>query len=138
MIVRERMQDLLMKPQNVQKVSTELIRSFGEHERDKEHFFSFGLDSRNQIVFVDLVSVGTLNYNLVHPREVFRMAIMKAVASIVVCHNHPSGSLEPSDEDLSLTKRLAQAGKILGIEVLDHVITTDEGYYSFKQKGVCL
>jgi DNA repair protein RadC len=96
----------------------------------------FFLDTRNQEIKREIVSIGTLNYNLVHPREVFEPAVKNLAASVIVAHNHPSGCLEPSDEDLSLTKRLAQAGKLLGIELLDHVIVTREGFMSFKQKGL--
>jgi DNA repair protein RadC len=105
-------------------------------DQKKEHFVVFYLDTRNQEIKRDIVSIGTLNYNLVHPREVFEPAVKNLAASVIVAHNHPSGCLEPSDEDLSLTKRLAQAGKLLGIEVLDHVIVTKEGFMSFKQKGL--
>ncbi len=102
----------------------------------KEHFVVFYLDTRNQEIKRDIVSIGTLNYNLVHPREVFEPAVRNLAASVIVSHNHPSGCLESSDEDLSLTKRLVQAGKILGIEVLDHVIVTAGGFMSFKEKGL--
>lgn len=102
----------------------------------KEHFVVFYLDTRNQEIKRDIVSIGTLNYNLVHPREVFEPAVRNLAASVIVAHNHPSGCLEPSDEDLSLTKRLSQGGKLLGIELLDHVIVTREGFMSFKQKGL--
>ncbi len=105
-------------------------------EQKKEHFVVFFLDTRNQEIKRDIVSIGTLNYNLVHPREVFEPAVKNLAASVIVAHNHPSGCLEPSDEDLSLTKRLVQAGKLLGIELLDHVIVTREGFMSFKQKGL--
>ncbi len=102
----------------------------------KEHFVVFYLDTRNTEIKREIVSVGTLNYNLVHPREVFEPAVRNLAAGIIVCHNHPSGCLEPSDEDRSLTKRLVQAGKLLGIELLDHVIITKEGFSSFKQKNL--
>jgi DNA repair protein RadC len=105
-------------------------------DQKKEHFVVFYLDTRNQEIKRDIVSIGTLNYNLVHPREVFEPAVKNLAASVIVAHNHPSGCLEPSDEDLSLTKRLAQAGKLLGIELLDHIIVTKEGFMSFKQKGL--
>lgn len=110
------------------------LRDVREHM--KEHFVVFFLDTRNTEIRREIVSIGTLNYNLVHPREVFEPAVRNLAASIIVAHNHPSGCLEPSDEDLSLTKRLAQAGKLLGIELLDHVIVTREGHMSFKQKGL--
>jgi DNA repair protein RadC len=105
-------------------------------EAKKEHFVVFYLDTRNQEIKRDIVSIGTLNYNLVHPREVFEPAVRNLAASVIVSHNHPSGCLEPSDEDLSLTKRLVQAGKLLGIELLDHVIVTKAGFMSFKEKNL--
>ena len=105
-------------------------------ESKKEHFVVFFLDTRNQEIKRDIVSIGTLNYNLVHPREVFEPAVRNLAASVIVSHNHPSGCLEPSDEDLSLTKRLSQAGKLLGIELLDHVIVARSGFMSFKEKGL--
>jgi DNA repair protein RadC len=107
-------------------------RSF--RSKKKEHFCVFLLNTQNQIVGREVVSVGTLNASLVHPRECFRTAIVKNCASIVVTHNHPSGSLEPSEEDLSLTTRLVDAGRLLGIEVLDHVIVTPRAYTSFKER----
>lgn len=105
-------------------------------EQKKEHFIVFYLDTRNQEIKRDIVSIGTLNYNLVHPREVFEPAVRNLAASVIVAHNHPSGCLEPSDEDLSLTKRLVQAGKLLGIELLDHVIVARGGFCSFKEKNL--
>lgn len=105
-------------------------------DQRKEHFVIFYLDTRNQEIKREIVSIGTLNYNLVHPREVFEPAVKNLAASVILAHNHPSGCLEPSDEDLSLTKRLAQAGKLLGIEVLDHVIVTKDAWMSFKQKNL--
>lgn len=98
----------------------------------KEHFVIFFLDTRNQEIKRETVSVGTLNANLVHPREVFEPAILHAAAHVIVSHNHPSGNPEPSDEDKKTTERLVEAGKILGITLLDHIIVTQSGYYSFK------
>ena len=102
----------------------------------KEHFVVFFLDTKNQEIKREIVSIGTLNYNLVHPREVFEPAVKHLAGSIIIAHNHPSGCLEPSDDDIALTKRLIQAGKILGIEVLDHVIVTKESFTSMKSKGL--
>ena len=83
-----------------------------------------------------VISVGSLNANLVHPREVFEPAIKNLAASVIVAHNHPSGALEPSEDDLEITKRLVEAGQILEIEVADHVIVTKDNYFSFKEKGL--
>jgi len=103
-------------------------------DNKKEHFVIFYLDSRNQEIKREIISVGTLNANLVHPREVFEPAIRNLAAQIILAHNHPSGDPEPSEDDLEITKRLLEAGKILGIEVIDHVIVTKTGFISFKEK----
>ncbi len=102
---------------------------------DRENFLVVGLNSKNVIIGRHLVSIGTLNQTLVHPREVFNWAIKISCASIVVVHNHPSGSVEPSAEDIALTARIVEAGKILGIKVLDHIVVGNDGYYSLKANG---
>lgn len=94
---------------------------------DREQFVAFYLNARNQIIAHSVISVGTINATLVHPRELFKVAILKNVCSILVAHNHPSGGTEPSEADLELTKRLKEAGKIMGIELLDHIIVTPDG-----------
>lgn len=101
----------------------------------KEHFVALYLNARNQLIHKEVISIGTLNASLIHPREVFKPAIENLVASIIIAHNHPSGDAEPSNDDLEVTKRLQEAGKILGIEVIDHVIVTKNAYYSFKEKS---
>ena len=98
----------------------------------KEHFVVFYLDSRNQEIHKEIVSVGTLNESLVHPREVFENAIKNNAASIIIAHNHPSGDLEPSQADIEITKKLIHAGKILDIKIIDHIIVTINGYNSLK------
>src|SRR3989344_248137 len=100
----------------------------------KEHFYIIALNSRNHSIAE--VSVGSLNASIVHPREVFAEAIKNKAASVIFAHNHPSGDPEPSEEDLVITKRLIEAGKIMGIKVLDHVIVTKDGYLSFKEGGL--
>ncbi|MBI4656745.1 MAG: DNA repair protein RadC [Elusimicrobia bacterium] len=122
--------NLYMSPQDVWKELKDI------RERKKEHFIVLYLDTRNQEIKQEVVSVGTLNANLVHPREVFEPAVKNLAAQIITAHNHPSGSAEPSEDDLVLTKRLVEAGKILGIEMIDHVIVTKDGYLSFKEKGL--
>jgi len=82
------------------------------------------------------VSIGTLNASLVHPREVFSEAISANAASVIFAHNHPSGDTEPSSDDLLITKRLVEAGKIMGIEVADHIVVTQNTFFSFKDKGL--
>jgi DNA repair protein RadC len=108
----------------------------GIQDKAKEHFKLIVLNTRNKIIGISNISTGTLNTSLVHPREVFKDAIIKNAASVVLAHNHPSGDTEPSENDLTITKRLVEAGKILGIEVLDHIIITKTGFFSFKEKGL--
>lgn len=98
----------------------------------KEHFAVLYLNARNQLIHKETISIGTLNANLVHPREVFKPAIEHLAASIIVAHNHPSGDCEPSAADLDLTERLIEAGKLLGIELVDHIIITSGKYFCIK------
>jgi DNA repair protein RadC len=91
-------------------------------DRDKEHFFAIGFDSQLCVKYIEVVSIGTLSNSLVHPREVFRYAVMCAVSSILVAHNHPCGNVTPSDIDCQATKLLVKAGMHLGIPLLDHLI----------------
>jgi len=100
----------------------------------KEHFICLYLDTKNNIIKREVVSVGTLNASLVHPREVFKTAIRESANSLILVHNHPSGSCEPSVEDREITSKFYEAGKVLDIRVLDHLIISDRGYYSFKEK----
>ncbi len=125
-ILKDKKSALLLSPKDV----WENCKDIRDHK--KEHFVVFFLDTRNQEIQREIISVGTLNANLVHPREVFEPAIKNNAAQIIVCHNHPSGNPDPSDEDLAITKRLQEAGKILGIEVIDHVIVTKKAYLSIK------
>lgn len=105
-------------------------------ENKKENFIGLYLDARNRLIYKETVSIGTLNANLVHPREVFEPAVRNLAAQIILAHNHPSGDPEPSEDDLEITKRLVEAGKILGIEVVDHIIVTKDEFLSFKDKGL--
>jgi len=105
-------------------------------ELKKEHFVVFYLDSRNQEIKREVISIGSLNVNFVHPREVFEPAVRNVAAQIILAHNHPAGNPEPSDDDFKITKRLVEAGKILGIEVIDHIIVTKSGFLSFKERNL--
>ena len=104
--------------------------------KKKEHFLALLLDTRNQLIKVSEISVGSLDSSIVHPREVFKEAISASAASVIFVHNHPSGDPEASEDDIKLTKRLAEAGEIMGIDVLDHVIIGDEKYLSLKREGL--
>jgi DNA repair protein RadC len=102
----------------------------------KEHLLAISLDNRNKIIGVDTISIGTLNSNLIHPRETFEVAIKRHAAQIILVHNHPSGELTPSEDDLKVTKNLISAGRLLDIEVIDHLIISKKGYFSMKEKKI--
>jgi DNA repair protein RadC len=104
--------------------------------KKKEHFVVLCLDTRNRLINRKLVSVGSLDTSIVHPREVFKEAVSSCAASVIFAHNHPSGDPEPSKEDIELTKRLAKAGEIIGIDVLDHIIVCDKSYVSLKARNL--
>lgn len=106
---------------------------FLNHET-KEYFISLILDGKNRIVATEIVSVGSLNQSIVHPREVFKTALLSSAAAIVLIHNHPTGDPTPSREDLEITRRLREAGDLLGVKVLDHIII-GETYLSFVSQG---
>lgn len=104
---------------------------------DREQCIVIALNTKNDIIGVNTVSIGALDSSIVHPREVYKFAILVNASSIIIAHNHPSGNIETSDADIVLTKRLAEAGKILGIELLDHVIIGgDKQYNSLKSTGL--
>lgn len=119
----------LTDPKKVYRLVKSKLKDF-----NKEHFYLISLNSRNHSV--SEISLGTLNANLVHPREVFSEAIKSKAASVILVHNHPSGDPEPSEDDLEITKRLVESGKILGIEVVDHIIVTKSSFLSFKERGL--
>ena len=102
--------------------------------KQKEYFIALYLNARNQLILKETISVGTLTASLVHPREVFEPAIRHFASSVVIAHNHPSNNPDPSEEDIKLTETLIRAGKILDIDLLDHIIVTNNGYTSFKEK----
>ena len=125
---------IVFSPKSVWEIVKELLASEDEVDRDKEHFWVFHLDVRNRIKLIELVSLGTLNSSLVHPREVFTRAVGERSAQIIIAHNHPSGECVPSDEDIEITRRLVKAGTLLGIELIDHLVVTEAGYTSLKEK----
>ena len=103
--------------------------------KKEEHFTILYFDTRNKLINEE-ISIGTLNASLVHPREVFKKAIKDNVAQIIIAHNHPSGDFKPSDQDISTTNRLVEAGKLVGISVIDHLIITSDKYFSFKENSI--
>jgi DNA repair protein RadC len=120
----------IQSPEDAAKIVMDYLRG-----ADREHFVGLYMNSTNILITVHTISVGILNSSLVHPREVFKMACMVNAAAVIVAHNHPSGNTEPSSEDISITKQLVEAGKILGIAVHDHIIVTEEnGFLSFADR----
>ncbi|HCA67479.1 MAG: replication and repair protein RadC protein [Parcubacteria group bacterium GW2011_GWC2_44_17] len=119
----------LTDPEKVYRLIKSRLKDYA-----REHFYIIPLNSRNYSIAE--VSVGSLNASIVHPREVFAEAVKNKAASVIFAHNHPSGDPEPSEEDLVITKRLVEAGKIMDIEVLDHVIVAKDAFFSFKNKGL--
>ena len=104
--------------------------------KDQEHFITITLDGQSKVIEKRVIHIGTLNQSLVHPREVFRPAIQDNAAGVIISHNHPSGTLEASRSDIQITQRLKEVSKLVGIELLDHVILSKEGYYSFSEEGL--
>jgi DNA repair protein RadC len=102
----------------------------------QEHFMSIQLNGANRVVSCRVVSIGLIDQTLVHPREVFSEAVRVKAAKVIVAHNHPAGALHPSEEDLEVTKKLCLASTILGIGLLDHIIITEDGYFSFREEGL--
>jgi DNA repair protein RadC len=120
---------------DVAKVFQDLLSLEDKIEQEKEHYYVMHLDVRSQVKMVELVTIGLINRSLVHPRETFRRAVIAGSAAIIIAHNHPSGETDPSDEDTKVTKVMFEAGQLLGISMLDHIIFTKDNYYSFKNNG---
>lgn len=113
-----------------------LCRNFLE-DSDREKLIAISLDTKNQPTNINVVSIGSLNSSIVHPREVFKLAILSNANSIIISHNHPSGDPTPSREDINITKRLKECGELIGINLIDHIIIGDEGSFtSLKEKGI--
>jgi DNA repair protein RadC len=121
--------DTIRSPQDVYQLSLDLV------SKEQEHFVVYCLNSKHHVINRKTISVGSLNSTVVHPREVFRAAIENSSASIICVHNHPSGDPTPSPEDISVTQRLCEAGEIIGIELIDHVIVGRTGWFSLKANG---
>ncbi|WP_417874029.1 JAB domain-containing protein [Xanthomarina gelatinilytica] len=105
-------------------------------DQNREHFWVIGLENNNRILFIELISLGTINATLVEPMEVFSLALQKRAVKIMLCHNHPSGELTPSENDKNLTDRLIQVGIIVNTHVIDHLIISDKSYLSFANTGL--
>jgi len=119
---------LVRGPETIFELTADIRRS------NREHFVGFYLNSRNQVLRREIISIGSLNASIVHPREVFIPALAVSAASLILAHNHPSGDPSPSEEDLAITRRIAESGRLLGVELLDHVVVAREAYTSFKER----
>jgi len=125
------------KPDKIADILVKVLKAEHKDDRMKEHFWGVYLGARNNIIKIELIHLGTLNACLVHPRDVFKHAMTSSAASLIIIHNHPSDDIEPSENDLTVTKRMVEAGKMLGIEILDHIIINEKGkFVSLKSKGV--
>ncbi len=116
-------------PEDVYRFLKELMPA------DKEIFYMLSLNTKNGVIAVRLISLGSLNANVVHPREVFKAALLDSASNIIVAHNHPSGDNTPSREDIEITKKLVESGNLIGIPILDHVIIGETSPFSMKEAG---
>jgi len=119
--------------ESVARIFYDVLKSEDEVDQQKEHFWSMGLTGRNRVIYLELISLGDLTESVVHPREVFKSAILKSVYGLILCHNHPGEEAKPSLADKNITDRLKAAGEILGIEILDHIILGEDNIYSFAK-----
>ncbi|MFQ6136197.1 MAG: DNA repair protein RadC [Candidatus Hydrothermarchaeales archaeon] len=127
----ENVKPVIQKPEDVASLFMSEMRYL-----DKEYFKGLFLDSKNKILKEETISIGSLNANIVHPREVFKRALSYSAASIVLVHNHPSGDPSPSNNDIEITEKLIVAGKLMGIELLDHIVIGDGQFKSLKREGL--
>lgn len=126
---------LVSQSEDVAPLLQEWLATLDPIDQDKEHFIVLSLDVRQKVKQVEVVSIGILNAALVHTREVYRRAITSGAARIILAHNHPSDECTPSDEDLDVTRELKQAGDIIGIRLVDHIIFSPSSYYSCADEG---
>lgn len=131
-VVKYEFEASVTTPESVWKVA----QAIGLDAKPEEEFHILCLDCKGKIVGVHMVGRGTTTSAIVHPREVFKRALLNNAQSIILMHNHPSGEVIPSKEDLDITRRLVEAGKVLGVEILDHTIVGDGVYLSFSEKGL--
>lgn len=129
-------QNLQASPERVAQVFKDVILTFDRIDQEKEHYLVMHIDTRSKIKMVEVVSIGTVNSSLVHPRETFRRAVVEGSTSILIAHNHPSGDPEPSDADTQVTKSMNDAGNILGITMLDHLIIGKDSYFTFRDNQI--
>ena len=122
-------------PQDLYDIMQKVLLRESRTGREKEHFWVIGLAASNKISYIELVSLGSISAAIVTPLEVFNLAVLKKSPRIVLVHNHPSGTLKPSRADLDITKKIVEGGKILAVEILDHLIISENSYYSYKENN---
>jgi len=120
---------------DIYRIMQKILLRQNKYRRKKEYFWTIGLSIKNDIEFIELISIGNINRTIVDPVEIFSIPVQKKCRRVILCHNHPSGEVSPSDTDIEVTKNLIEAGKIIKIEILDHLIISDTDYYSFFRNG---
>jgi len=126
----------ILRSDDIYKIMQQILLRENKIDRDREHFWTISLNTANKVLNIELVSLGTVNRTLVEPMEVFSVPLQKRAVKIILVHNHPSGELKPSENDRDVTDNLIQAGKIMNVPVLDHLIISEKSFYSFKDSGL--
>ncbi|WP_445711426.1 JAB domain-containing protein [Flavobacterium sp.] len=126
----------ILNSDDIYGIMQQILLRENKIDQDKEHFWVVGLANNNRVLFIELVSLGTVNQTLVEPMEVYSLALQKRAVKIILCHNHPSGELKPSEADKDVTDRLIQVGIIVDVLVIDHLIISTKSYLSFKDIGL--
>ncbi len=126
----------LLNSEDIYSIMQKVLLREEKVDQNKEHFWILGLANNNRLLFIELISLGTVKATLVEPMEVFSLALQKQAVKIILCHNHPSGELKPSEQDKDITNRLIQVGIIVNMPVIDHLIISDISYLSFEYIGL--
>ena len=126
----------ILNSEDIYSVMQRILTRENKIERNKEHFWIIGLAQNSRILYIELISIGTINSAPVDPMEVFSIALQKRTVKVILVHNHPSGNVRPSEEDKDITDRLIQVGNIVNIQVIDHLIITEKSYNSFSDTGI--
>ena len=136
MLINNSEKKKIKSAKDIAEILQKILSTESEIDQDKEHFWSIGLTAGNNIKYIELVTLGILNASLAAPREVFGLAIQKRVCNIITAHNHPSGNINPSQEDNKTIRQMHDAGKLLEIPMLDHIIISKEGHWSAMEAGI--
>ena len=136
MNIRVKPNTKIESPEDLYEIMQRILKREQKTDRDREHFWTISLNNANTVLNIELVSMGSINATIIEPMEVYSIPLQKRATRVMLVHNHPAGTLKPSKSDKDITNRLIQAGRILHIEVLDHVIITEASFYSFSQSGL--